>query len=242
MAKKDLDHIRKFFRRDPCAWLIDRVTEAVGGDKELVVVGGVLRELLLESVLGKRPRMRDLDIVVLGNFDMEGCASRLGRGACELNTFGGLKWIGRGLEVDIWPILLQTRLMHQAPRKTYTPKDVVALMDLTVNGAAYMPRSGRADLSVALRSIGQRSLELHSELVGPDYVCVARFILMNQRLWPLGFRVGPRLKAFVRTTAQRMSSADIERAEQYYGRKRGWLGRRISAPYFERQVALLRRP
>jgi hypothetical protein len=235
-----LHTIRAFFQRLDIAQSLTTLGECVGGLSKIVVVGGALRELALAELCSATPEIPDIDVALLTDFDPHQVMQRLGRQACAVNSFGGIRWqTDRSLPLDIWTVRAWAERIRKVSRSEYRVEEIKSFLDFNVNAGMYVPYRDEVDVKEINKAVTRRTLELNNSLVPPDSVQLARIIKLERRVKDLGFVLGPELRQYVVRVIRSLDLTGFTEAKTYFERKSGPNSRDGAGAYFEARVSQL---
>jgi hypothetical protein len=232
--------IRAFFHRDDIAQSLNTLADCVGGLSRIVVVGGALRELTLSELCSATPEIPDIDVALLADFDSNQVIQRLGRAACTVNSFGGIKWQTAGsLTLDIWTARAWAERIGKVSRSEYRVGEIKGFLDFNVNAGIYTPYSDEVDVEDISKAVSHRILELNNSLVPPDSVQLARIIKLEHRVKDLGLDLGPELRQYVVRVINSLDLTGFAEAKTYFERKSGQYLGESAGSYFETRISQL---
>jgi hypothetical protein len=176
----------------------------------VVVMGGLLRDLLFQKILGAETQPADVDIVVCGANSIDEIRGKLGDVIQSPNAFGGVKCQlqPNGMVFDLWRIEDQTN-MAEEPR----PHDLERLLRhnlLDVDAILWDPASDELHdcgclTAIENRRIGMMGREGISEKFLASQVAHVLVIAFKTK-----FTLAEDARSFVATASAQCRPAEIE--------------------------------
>jgi hypothetical protein len=197
--------------------VIEQVVSQIPPPREVMVLGGVLRDAVLRELLGIEKNPRDIDFLVLGmvaDVELKYCFENYQ--SLSTTTFGGVKLKIEGISVDIWRAEQQIKVAGHLPpplrSEDESPGEVLKYVTLTTDAIAY--HLGRRELYEAgfYSAIDRREIDLgeRSQWLPP---WVPYHLAHLASVWEVtGFSLSQRVLRSIRET---VSPADISQAVSY---------------------------
>jgi hypothetical protein len=178
---------------------------------KVVVMGGLLRDMLLRTILGVEMRPADVDMVVFGARSIDEIKSKLGSVIQSTNAFGGVKCQLRagGMVFDLWRIEDHTN-MSEEPQ----PHDLEQLLRhnlLDVDAILWSPASDELHDCGCLGAIENRRIGMMgSEGISEKFLAsqVAHVLVIA---FKTGFSLAENARSFVASASAQCRPGEIER-------------------------------
>jgi hypothetical protein len=217
--------------------VVHRIGDLCGGLGRLVIVGGAIRDLVLQTVFSKALPILDIDIVVLHQFDETAVIKGLGPKNCKRNTFGGIKWTGvEEFDVDVWAAPKQAEMLGTKKTTPFDVCEVLRLLDFNVNAGAYLPNSRAPLLSPLLNATQTLEIEFNNGLLGPTQIQLARILHLEWQLTTFGFSLSKGLNDWCKNAVLDLDSVQLATAAVYFERKGTRKGLVEPHTYFHERV------
>jgi hypothetical protein len=176
-----------------------------------VVMGGLLRDLLLDRLLGIKAKPADMDIVIFGADSVGEIKSKLRKTTHSTNAFGGVKCQlrGKGITFDIWRVEDHPNMV-MAP-KPHTIEQLLRHNLLDVDAMLWDPATdclhdGGCLKSIRVRRIGLAGAEGISDEFPASQVAHVLVIAFKT-----GFTVSEEVRSFVANASARCRTVDVEK-------------------------------
>jgi len=174
-------------------------------------MGGLLRDLLLDRLLGIKPKPADMDVVIFGADSIGEIKSKLRKTIHSTNAFGGVKCQLRanGLTFDIWRVEDHTN-MAIAP-KPHTIEQLLRHNLLDVDAILWDPATdylhdGGCLKAIRARRIGFVGLEGISDEFPASQLAHVLMIAFKT-----GFTVSKEVRSFIAKASARCRTVDVEK-------------------------------
>jgi hypothetical protein len=179
---------------------------------ELVLVGGLLRDLFLDRTLNIEPRPADIDIVIFGAGSIDEIRKKLRKTKTNqtTNSFGGIKYRFRpqGIIFDLWRI--EDHANMDAAQKPYSIEQLLKHNLLDVDALALDYKTGNLHNYGALEALA----EGHIGLVGREgksaKFAAAQIAHVLAVCYKTNFPLTDDARAFVIEASLRCKAADVE--------------------------------
>jgi len=176
-----------------------------------LVMGGLLRDMLLERVLKIEARPADIDLVIWGASSIDEIRRKLGNATLSTNAFGGVKCRLRpnSLVFDLWRVDDHTNMARAS--KPHTVEQLLRHNLLDVDAILWDPKTDRLHDCGCLQAItaGRIGLEsregISQEAVAPQ---VAHVLVVAYKT---NFPLSDEVRLFVSNASQRCAATDVER-------------------------------
>jgi hypothetical protein len=175
----------------------ERITALFPPDWKIYVIGGLLRDFLLNCIGGMDLKPADMDIVVEGASTAKEVRERLGAAYISPNTFGGAKCRLRkgGLIFDVWRIEDHTNMAKAA--KPHTVEQLLRHNLLDIDAVVWSPNIDCLHDCGCLAAIQAGRIDL----MGP--AGISRNFLAAQTahvlvvIFKTGFQISEQVRAFI---------------------------------------------
>jgi hypothetical protein len=176
-----------------------------------VVMGGVLRDLLLDHILKIHTKLADVDIVVFGAASVDEVKDKLGKATQSTNAFGGIKCQPRsnGMIFDVWRVEDHTNMAIESRRH-----DIAQLLRhnlLDVDAILWEPKTDQLHDCGCMNAIPARRIGL----MGPQGISrdsvAAQIAHVLAIAFKTGFQLSDDVLSFVRDASARCPPEDIAR-------------------------------
>jgi hypothetical protein len=174
-----------------------------------VVMGGRLRDLLLDHILESRAKPADVDIVIFGANSIDEIKRKLGTATCSTNAFGGVKCQLRpgGMVFDIWRVEDHTNMTKAS--KPHTIEQLLRHNLLDVDAILWEPEIDRLHDYGCMKAIETERIGL----MGPDGISqeflIAQLVHVLAIAFKTGFALSDDVRSFVTNASARCRPADI---------------------------------
>jgi hypothetical protein len=155
---------------EPVRRIIELVGSRLPQSSQLMVQGGFLRNVVLQSQLGISVRQRDLDFVVGGIDSDEQLAHLFRHDHAHRTTFGGVKLLLQDVKVDIWRAELQMRVAGHQPY-TCPLTEILQYVTLTTDAVGYDPAACELHECGFLRAMQDREID-----AGPKSIWLLKWL------------------------------------------------------------------
>jgi len=174
-------------------------------------MGGLLRDLLLEHVLGIEARPADIDIVVFGAGSIHEVQSKLGNTNLSTNAFGGAKCHIRpdGVLFDLWRVE-----DHANMAKTSEPHTIEQLLRhnlLDIDAILWDPKSDRLHDFGCLQAIAAERIGLKGRQGISEKVAAAQVAHVLAVAYKTNFPLSDEVRSFVASASRRCAPSEVER-------------------------------
>lgn len=175
------------------------------------VMGGLLRDMLLERVLRIPAKPADIDIVIFGAASLEEVLGKFADGACSRNAFGGIKYRfrPRGILFDLWRVEDHTNMDQGS--KPYSIEQLLRHNLLDVDAILWDPTTDQLHDCGCLQAITSGKIGLASpEGVSRKFVAsqVAHVLTVACKT---KFPLSEELRSFVAKASGQCAKADVDR-------------------------------
>jgi hypothetical protein len=174
------------------------------------VMGGLLRDMLLERVQGIEAKPADIDIVISGAGSIQEIQSKLGSTSFSTNAFGGVKCRVRpnGILFDLWRIEDHTNMPKgSAPR---TIEQLLRHNLLDIDAILWDPKSDQLHDCGCLKAITAEQIGLEGREGISDKVAAAQVAHVLAVAYKTNFPLSDDLRSFVVRASRRSETADVE--------------------------------
>jgi hypothetical protein len=175
------------------------------------VMGGLLRDLLLERVLGWGAKPADIDIVIFGASSIHEIQSKLGNTSLSTNAFGGAKCRLRpnGLIFDLWRVEDHTNMARAS--KPHTIEQLLRHNLLDIDAILWDPKTDRLHDCGCLKAITAERIGLEGREGISEQVVAAQIAHVLAVAYKTNFPLSAEVRSFVSKASQRCAPADVER-------------------------------
>jgi hypothetical protein len=226
LKRKLLAEVRTLFRPNGSAWkapILEVLQDLKQTNVRAVLFGGTLRSLLVSRLFERRfGRPRDIDVVVLGA-PLSELEKRFNGIISRHTRFGGLKLRNGCWHFDVWPLeetwaFTKDKVVarfEDLPSTTTFNLEAIAVEVWSKNGE---PRALFSGHDQFFHGILSKTLELNrTDSPFPELTVVRAVIMASE----LGFRIGPRLGAYITEVATTLNETAIDEIQaHHYGYSR----------------------
>lgn len=174
------------------------------------VMGGLLRDMLLERVQGIEAKPADIDIVISGAGSIQEIQSKLGNTSLSTNAFGGVKCRVRpnGILFDLWRIEDHTNM----PKRSGPPTIEQLLRHnlLDIDAILWDPKSDQLHDCGCLKAITAEQIGLESREGISDKVAAAQVAHVLAVAYKTNFPLSDELRSFVVVASRHSETAVVE--------------------------------
>jgi hypothetical protein len=177
-----------------------------------MVMGGLLRDLLMQQILKVRLTPADVDMVVSGADSIDEIKNKLGSVIRSTNAFGGVKCQLRpdGMVFDLWRVEDHTNMARA--RKPHSVEQILRHNLLDVDAALWDTATGCLHDCGCARAIeGRRIGLMGAEGISREFLAtqVAHVLVVA---FKTNFTLSDALRSFVADASARCRASDIEKA------------------------------
>jgi hypothetical protein len=174
------------------------------------IMGGLLRDLLLERVLRIGAKPSDIDIVIFGAESVQDIRTKLGAAILSTNAFGGVKCRLRptGLVFDLWRVEDHTNMAH-APRP-HTIEQLLRHNLLDIDAILWDPKTDRLYDCGCLKAITVERIGLQSPEGISETVVAAQIVHVLTVAHKTSFPLADDVRSFVVAASRRCPAAEVE--------------------------------
>jgi hypothetical protein len=174
------------------------------------VMGGLLRDLLLERALHIRAKPSDIDVVIFGAESVEDVRSKLGSAILATNSFGGVKCRLRssGLVFDLWRAEDHTNMA--SARKPLTIEQLLQHNLLDIDAILWDPKTDRLHDGGCLKAIIAERIGLQGQEGISQTVVAAQIVHVLTVAYKTNFPLTDDLRRFIVAASQRCPAHDVE--------------------------------
>lgn len=173
--------VEQFFQRPDIRDSLHLLRDRLPASARILVVGGSLRNLLIEVLHGLAPVTRDIDIFVEGLDSGFPLGSRLRDQQIEQTDLKGVRWHPRGsdlaYDIGVLADFLVIRHGHLAP----TPENLLVGIDFSMNAILYDPRRRRLLEKGCIAAIRERMIDFNSRIIPDKRLMAYRILLMGHK-------------------------------------------------------------
>lgn len=174
------------------------------------VMGGLLRDLLLERALQIGARLSDIDLVIFGAESVQDIRDKLGAAILATNAFGGVKCRLRptGLVFDLWRVEDHTNMSH-AP----APQTIEQLLQhnlLDIDAILWEPKTDRLHDHGCLKAIIAERIGLQGQAGISETVVATQIVHVLMVAYKTSFPLSDNLRAFVVGASRRCPASEVE--------------------------------
>jgi hypothetical protein len=174
------------------------------------VMGGLLRDLLLERVQGIEAKPADIDIVISGAGSVHEIQNKLGNTSLSTNAFGGVKSRVRpnGILFDLWRMEDHTNI----PKRSSPPTIEQLLRHnlLDIDAILWDPKNDQLHDCGCLKAITAERIDLAGREGISDKAPAAQVAHVLAVAYKTNFPLSAELRSFVVTASRRCDPAEIE--------------------------------
>lgn len=226
LKRKLLAEVGALFRPNGSTWkapILQVLQDLKQSDVRAVLFGGTLRSLLVSRLFeGRFGRPRDIDVVVLGA-PLSELEKRFHGIIARHTRFGGLKLRNGYWDFDVWPLEetwafkkdKAVARFEDLPSTTTFNLEAIAVEVWSKDGK---PRALFSGHDQFFHGILSKTLELNrTDSPFPELTVVRAVIMASE----LGFRIGPRLGAYIAEIATTLNEIEIDEIQaHHYGYSR----------------------
>lgn len=174
------------------------------------VMGGLLRDLLLERVLKIRAKSPDIDIVIFGARSIEEVRDRLGSTILSTNAFGGMKCRLRpkGPLFDLWRVEDHTNMARAA--KPHTIEQLLRHNLLDIDAILWDPKTDCLHDCGCLSAITAERIGLQGKDGVSERAVAAQIAHVLTVAYKTNFPLSSEVRGFVSKASRRREPAEVE--------------------------------
>ncbi len=176
------DWIRLFAQRPEVAEPLSELMERLPGKAVPYIVGGALRDQVIERVHGNAPATRDVDLFI-GGVDPGRCLEAFFEGQrFESTELGGIRWFPEhsGYAFDV--CMLSRFIVLEKYALAADAQTLLSVLDFNVNAAVYDPRAGILHQNRFLEAILERTLDFNTRLFFDHALLIYRILAIRHKL------------------------------------------------------------
>jgi hypothetical protein len=192
-----VDTIESFVRQEEIAAPLRYLCDKLPPQADLYIVGGALRNIVIEIVHGYRPEIVDIDIIIgsLGkNFSFD---KVLAGKQYRLTEFGGVRWFPKdssySFDLSILENFLPIEKFHLAP----TLESLIKTIDFTVNVIIYDVKKKVLHQKNIIHHIQKATVGFNSDQVYDKILLAYRLLVIRHKT---GFYVSEHAFTFLRNS------------------------------------------
>jgi hypothetical protein len=146
------------------------------------LVGGAIRNLAIEAVHGRRPKIQDLDLFINRVGDDAVLSKWFPQGQIEITDLGGIRWRPAGCpyDLDLW--LMKDFVVLAKLKLAPTLENLLSTLDFTMNTLVYDLKQGRLHQRNALPDIERRILEFNTRVFYTRLAICYRCLLLRHKI------------------------------------------------------------
>jgi len=188
------DQIARFVEMEAIRAPLDRLSGRLPEGARIVILGGALRNRILELISGSAPPTRDIDVFIgdiPDGFRLEPLFAGEPHSGIDL---GGIRWDpGSAFCFDL--CLIRDFVVIRKFGLDPTPESLLASADFTVNAVLFDRTHLRFAESGCIEALERRILQFHSPRVYDEGLLAYRALSLA---WKLGFKVSPEVFHFLK--------------------------------------------
>jgi hypothetical protein len=210
-----LSNVERFFRRADIRRNLDFLVQRLPYGADLYVVGGAIRNLIIDVLHGDAPPTRDIDIFIGGlahGFPLPGL---LANQRFEITDFKGVRWYPARSNVTFDLGLLNDFVVIDSCHLEPTMENLLAGIDFTVNAILYDVRAQTLVENGCTASIAERVIDFNSRLIPDKRLIAYRILLIRHKT---GFNLSDAVFRFVKC---RLELETITRLKRLFKAKLG---------------------
>jgi hypothetical protein len=174
------------------------------------VMGGLLRDLLLERVLQIEAKPADIDIVIFGAASVHEIRGKVGNTVLSKNAFGGVKCRLRpsGPLFDLWRAEDHTK-MAGTP-KPHTIEQLLRHNLLDIDAILWDPKTDRLHDCGCLKAITAERIGLQGHQGVSETVVAPQIAHVLTVAYKTNFPLSDEVRSFVASASRRCAPAEVE--------------------------------
>jgi hypothetical protein len=207
--------VERFFQRSDVVGNMEFLSRRLPPSAEILIAGGAIRNLIIDTLHGSAPPTEDIDIFIGGlgpDFDLAGI---LDEQTVEPTDLKGIRWFPEASALAYDLCLLPNFLVIATCHLDPTPANLLAGIDFTMNAVIY--DYGRRTLTEngCIAAIHDRIIDFNCRLIPDKFLIAYRVLLFAHKT---GFRLSPTVFQFV---TKRLELETLSRLNRLFRAKRG---------------------
>jgi hypothetical protein len=199
------------FQRTPAGRDLRSVVGSFPPEWGTFVMGGMLRDLLLERVLGIEAKPGDIDVVIFGANSIHEIRNKLSYTSLSTNAFGGVKCrLGpNGLMFDIWRVEDHANMVKAS--KPHTIEQLLRHNLLDIDSILWDPKTDRLHDCGCLKAITAERIGLQGQEGISEEVVAAQIAHVLVVAYKTNFPLSDEVRSFIEKASQRCATVEVER-------------------------------
>lgn len=207
--------VEQFFQRSDVVGNIEFLVRRLPPSSEILIAGGAIRNLIIDTLHGSAPPTKDIDIFIGGVGRDFALASILDDQTVEPTDLKGIRWLPEASALAYDLCLLPNFLVIATCHLDPTPANLLACIDFTMNAVIY--DYGRRTLTEngCIAAIHDRTIDFNCHIIPDKFLIAYRILLFAHKT---GFRLSPAVFQFV---TKRLELETLSRLNRLFRAKWG---------------------
>jgi hypothetical protein len=217
MASKETveSAIKQFINRLDTSAVMNCLRDKLPEEAVLYIVGGAIRNLIIELVFGNAPQTGDIDLFINGLPDDFSLAGLLGGEVIEHTELDGIRWHPKSSHVAFDLCLLPKFVLLQKYRLQPTLENLLNCIDFTINAIVFEVNTGKLYEKKCIASITTRCMDFNTHRFYTKQLLAYRILLIRHKT---GFNVSEAVFSFLK---HQLSLSDLSDLNALFKRKIG---------------------